>query len=72
MLVVVGVIAIRFVILPLLGVVIVKAASHFGMVGSSLLYRFILMLHYALPPAMNLGMVTTTAYLVNVPWVLKV
>ena len=60
--VIVGVIGVRYVILPMLGVVIVKAAHHFGMVGSSLLYRFILMLQYALPPAMNVGMIITIYY----------
>ncbi|KAF3440911.1 hypothetical protein FNV43_RR19197 [Rhamnella rubrinervis] len=57
-LLIVGVIGVRYVILPMLGVVIVKAAHHFGMVGSSLLYRFILMLQYALPPAMNVGVIS--------------
>ena len=55
-LLVVGVIVVRYIILPLLGVVIVKAAHSWGMVGSSSLYQFILMLQYALPPAMSVGM----------------
>lgn len=46
----------RYVVLPLLGVGIVKAAHHFGMVESDALYQFILMLQYALPPAMGVGM----------------
>lgn len=56
MLLVVGVIVVRYIIMPLLGVVIVKAAHSWGMVGSSSLYQFILMLQYALPPAMSVGM----------------
>lgn len=46
----------RYVVLPLLGIGIVKAAHHFGMVESDALYQFILMLQYALPPAMGVGM----------------
>ncbi|KAM3710033.1 hypothetical protein ACJW30_02G220200 [Castanea mollissima] len=57
-LVVVGVIVVRYIIMPLLGVVIVKAAHSWGMVGSSSLYQFILMLQYALPPAMSVGTIT--------------
>ncbi|KAL4645783.1 hypothetical protein ACB092_02G258500 [Castanea dentata] len=56
--VVVGVIVVRYIIMPLLGVVIVKAAHSWGMVGSSSLYQFILMLQYALPPAMSVGTIT--------------
>lgn len=53
-----GIIAVRYVVLPLLGVGIVKAAHHFGMVESDALYQFILMLQYALPPAMGVGTMT--------------
>jgi hypothetical protein len=42
--------------LPSLGIVIVKAAHRFGMVESDSLFQFTLMLQYALPPAMNVGM----------------
>ncbi|GMY11046.1 protein PIN-LIKES 3-like isoform X1 [Fagus crenata] len=55
---VVGILAVRYIILPLLGIVIVKAAHRWGMVGSSSLYQFILMLQYALPPAMSVGTIT--------------
>ena len=55
-LIVLGIIAIRYIISPLLGIVIVKAANHFGMLGSDSLYQFTLMLQYALPPAMTVGM----------------
>ncbi|XP_062143297.1 protein PIN-LIKES 3-like [Alnus glutinosa] len=55
---IVGVIAVRYIVLPLLGVVIVKAAHSWGMVGSNSLYQFILMLQYALPPAMSVGTIT--------------
>ncbi|KAK2657708.1 hypothetical protein Ddye_010760 [Dipteronia dyeriana] len=57
-LLVIGVIAVRFIFLPLLGIVIVKVARHFGLIGSSSLYQFVLLLQYALPPAMNIGTIT--------------
>ncbi|KAK8552741.1 hypothetical protein V6N13_121125 [Hibiscus sabdariffa] len=50
-----GVVAVRNVCLPLLGIGVVKAADHFGMVGSDSLYRFVLMFQYAVPPAINVG-----------------
>uniref|UniRef100_A0A2N9F252 Auxin efflux carrier component n=1 Tax=Fagus sylvatica TaxID=28930 RepID=A0A2N9F252_FAGSY len=57
-LIVLGIIAIRYIIMPSLGIVIVKAANHFGMVGSDSLYQFTLMIQYALPPAMNVGTIS--------------
>ncbi|KAK0603734.1 hypothetical protein LWI29_008076 [Acer saccharum] len=57
-LLVIGVIAVRFIFLPLLGIVIVKVVHHFGLIGSSSLYQFVLLLQYALPPAMNIGTIT--------------
>ncbi|KAL4600286.1 hypothetical protein ACB092_11G187700 [Castanea dentata] len=56
--IVLGIIAIRYIISPLVGIVIVKAANHFGMVGSDSLYQFTLMLQYALPPAMTVGTIS--------------
>ncbi|XP_044469442.1 protein PIN-LIKES 3-like isoform X3 [Mangifera indica] len=56
--VIIGIIAVRFIILPLLGVAVVKAAHHFGLVGSDLLYQFVLLIQFTLPPAMNVGTMT--------------
>ncbi|XP_078162763.1 protein PIN-LIKES 3-like isoform X2 [Carex rostrata] len=53
-----GVILVRYVILPLLGVVIVKGAVHLGLIHPDPLYQFVLLLQYALPPAMNIGTMT--------------
>ena len=39
----------------LFGVVVVKGAIHVGLVQSDRLYQFMLMLQYALAPAMNIG-----------------
>ncbi|XP_018818771.1 protein PIN-LIKES 3-like isoform X2 [Juglans regia] len=55
---IVGIITIRYIIMPSLGIGIVKAANYFGMVGSDSLYQFTLMLQYALPPAMNVGTIS--------------
>ncbi|XP_062174650.1 protein PIN-LIKES 3-like isoform X2 [Alnus glutinosa] len=57
-LLILGIIAIRYIILPSLGIVIVKAAHRFGMVESDSLFQFTLMLQYALPPAMNVGTIS--------------
>ncbi|XP_030549253.2 protein PIN-LIKES 3-like [Rhodamnia argentea] len=56
--VIIGVIAIRYIALPLIGIGVVKAAHRYGLVGSDALYQFTLMLQYALPPAMNVGTIT--------------
>ncbi|XVE68662.1 hypothetical protein DITRI_Ditri09bG0086800 [Diplodiscus trichospermus] len=53
-----GIIAVRNIFLPLLGIAVVKAAQHFGMISSDPLYQFVLMLQYALPPAMAVGTMT--------------
>ncbi|XVF75684.1 hypothetical protein PTKIN_Ptkin13bG0206400 [Pterospermum kingtungense] len=56
--VITGIIAVRNIFLPLLGIGVVKAAHRFGLVGSDSLYQFVLMLQYALPPAMSVGTMT--------------
>ncbi|KAM3710039.1 hypothetical protein ACJW31_02G219500 [Castanea mollissima] len=53
-----GIIAVRYIFLPLLGIIIVKSAIRFGLVHSDPLYQFVLLLQYALPPAMNIGTIT--------------
>ncbi|KAJ8764025.1 hypothetical protein K2173_004910 [Erythroxylum novogranatense] len=53
--VIVGVIMVRYVFLPVIGIGVVKGAYHFGIVGSDSLYLFVLLLQYALPPALNMG-----------------
>ncbi|XP_014506001.1 protein PIN-LIKES 3 [Vigna radiata var. radiata] len=52
---VVGIVAVKYIFLPLLGVAVVKAAIRFSLVPSDPLYQFVLLLQHALPPAMNLG-----------------
>uniref|UniRef100_A0A5B7CBU7 Auxin efflux carrier family protein n=1 Tax=Davidia involucrata TaxID=16924 RepID=A0A5B7CBU7_DAVIN len=55
---VVGIIVARYIALPLIGIVIVKGALHFGLVHPNPLYEFVLLLQFALPPAMNIGTMT--------------
>ncbi|TYI99371.1 hypothetical protein E1A91_A13G013500v1 [Gossypium mustelinum] len=50
-----GILIIRNILLPVSGIAVVKAAMHFGLVGSYSLYQFTLLLQYAIPPAMNIG-----------------
>ncbi|KAK7346256.1 hypothetical protein VNO80_20771 [Phaseolus coccineus] len=51
----VGIVAVRYIFLPVLGVAVVKAAIHLSFVPSDALYQFVLLLQHALPPAMNIG-----------------
>ncbi|XP_031399617.1 protein PIN-LIKES 3-like [Punica granatum] len=56
--VVLGIILVRYVALPLIGIVVIKAARSLGLVGADSLYQFILMLQFALPPAMSVGTIS--------------
>ncbi|XP_031269229.1 protein PIN-LIKES 3-like isoform X3 [Pistacia vera] len=55
---IIGIIVIRYIALPIMGVIIVKLAVHFGLVKSNPLYRFVLLLQFALPPAINIGTIS--------------
>ncbi|KAI3798687.1 hypothetical protein L1987_33965 [Smallanthus sonchifolius] len=54
----VGILVVRYVTLPIVGIGIVKAAQHVGFVGSDSLYQFVLLIQYSLPPAMAIGTIT--------------
>uniref|UniRef100_A0A1D1ZJ72 Putative transporter C5D6.04 n=1 Tax=Anthurium amnicola TaxID=1678845 RepID=A0A1D1ZJ72_9ARAE len=53
--VVLAVLCLRFVILPASGMAVVKAAGKLGFLPQDPLYHYVLLLQYALPPAMNIG-----------------
>ncbi|KAL9241497.1 hypothetical protein vseg_015606 [Gypsophila vaccaria] len=53
-----GIVAVRYIFLPLLGIVIVQGAVHFGLLQFDPLFHFVLLLQYAVPPAMNIGTIT--------------
>ncbi|KVI08705.1 Auxin efflux carrier [Cynara cardunculus var. scolymus] len=55
---VIGILVVRYVALPLVGIGIVKAAHRVGFVGSDSLYQFVLLIQYSLPPAMAIGTIT--------------
>ncbi|XP_071706887.1 protein PIN-LIKES 3-like [Rutidosis leptorrhynchoides] len=53
--IVLGIAAVRYVFLPLCGILVVKGALYFGLLHADPLYLFVLLLQFALPPAMNIG-----------------
>ncbi|KAM5574018.1 hypothetical protein ABKV19_013502 [Rosa sericea] len=54
----IGIIIVKYVAAPLTGILIVKGAVKFGFVSNDPLYLFVLLLQFAVPPAMNLGTIT--------------
>ncbi|KAL1815865.1 hypothetical protein ACET3Z_018439 [Daucus carota] len=55
---VVGVIVARHIALPLIGTLVVRTAVRFNLVHADPLYQFVLLLQFAVPPAMNMGTIT--------------
>ncbi|KAL0313824.1 UNVERIFIED_CONTAM: protein PIN-LIKES 1 [Sesamum angustifolium] len=53
-----GILAVRYVALPLTGIAVVKGALRFGLIHDDPLYLFVLLLQFSLPPAMNIGTMT--------------
>lgn len=51
----IGIIVVRFVFLPIIGVGVITVAKNLGIVGSDPLYHFVILLQYAVPPAMAIG-----------------
>ncbi|GMJ07852.1 PIN-LIKES 7 [Hibiscus trionum] len=56
--IIVGVVCVRYVILPFIGIWVVKAAGNVGILSSDPLFRYVLMIQFALPPASNIGTIT--------------
>ncbi|KAE8682031.1 Auxin efflux carrier family protein isoform 1 [Hibiscus syriacus] len=57
--VIIGIIGVRNILLPLIGIGVVKAALQLGLVASdNKLYQFVLMLQFAVPPEMAIGTMT--------------
>ncbi|KAJ1439514.1 Membrane transport protein [Sesbania bispinosa] len=52
---VVGILVIEFIVLPAIGIGIIKGAVHYNLIQPDPLYQFVLLLHYALPPAVLLS-----------------
>lgn len=53
-----GIICIRYIISPLIGIGVVKAAGDMGILPSDRLFSYVLMVQFTLPPAMNIGTMT--------------
>ncbi|MCL7033290.1 hypothetical protein MKW94_021053 [Papaver nudicaule] len=54
-LVVIGIICVKYMILPIIGIGVVKAAESLGLLPSEKLFQYVLMIQFSLPPAMNVG-----------------
>jgi predicted permease len=52
---IVVIVCIRYVAMPLIGIAVVHAAHGVGFLPHDPLYRYVLMMQFALPPAMNIG-----------------
>nr|VDD64648.1 unnamed protein product [Brassica oleracea] len=55
---IISVLVARYVLLPISGVLIVRGAYKLDLITSEPLYQFVLLIQYAVPPAMNLGTIT--------------
>ncbi|KAJ4883934.1 Auxin efflux carrier family protein [Raphanus sativus] len=55
---IIGVLIARYILLPISGVLIVRGAYKLDLITSEPLYQFVLLIQYAVPPAMNLGTIT--------------
>lgn len=53
--VILAIICVRYVMLPIIGIAVVKAAYEVGFLPHDPLYRYVLMIQFTLPPAMNIG-----------------
>lgn len=58
--VIISVILVRYVLLPPIGVAVVKLAAYLGFLPQDPLYHFVLMIQFTVPPAMNIGMHSRT------------
>ncbi|KAL5987371.1 hypothetical protein ACLOJK_038536 [Asimina triloba] len=57
-LIIICVIIVRYVILPIIGVGVVRTAGKMGFLSHDPLYQYVLLVQYTLPPAMNIGTMT--------------
>lgn len=56
--IIIGIIIVRYLALPAFGVGILKGAIHIGLIHHDPLYKFLLLLQYALPPAVSISTIT--------------
>ncbi|XP_008675756.1 protein PIN-LIKES 7 [Zea mays] len=53
--VIVAILCVRFVLLPLIGIAVVRATYGLGFLSRDPLYRYVLMVQFVVPPAMSIG-----------------
>lgn len=53
--IIISVICVKFVLLPVIGIFVVRGASYIGALPADPLYHFVLMIQFTVPPAMNIG-----------------
>ncbi|XP_021714096.1 protein PIN-LIKES 7-like [Chenopodium quinoa] len=53
--VIMGILFVKYLLLPVIGIGVVKAADCFGFLPPDPLYSFVLMLQFTMPPAMSIG-----------------
>ncbi|KAD7479149.1 hypothetical protein R6Q59_008043 [Mikania micrantha] len=57
-LIIITIICVRYVILPMIGIMVFKAATNLGLLPSDPLFSFVLLIQYTVPPAMNISTMT--------------
>ncbi|XP_023767393.1 protein PIN-LIKES 7 [Lactuca sativa] len=56
--IIITIICVRFVILPIVGIFVIKTASGLGLLPDDPLFSFVLLIQYTVPPAMNISTMT--------------
>lgn len=56
--IIITIIFVRYVILPMIGILVIKTAASLGLLPSDPLFSFVLLIQYTVPPAMNISTMT--------------
>ncbi|CAH1437106.1 unnamed protein product [Lactuca virosa] len=56
--IIITIICVRFVILPMVGILVIKTAARLGLLPDDPLFSFVLLIQYTVPPAMNISTMT--------------
>lgn len=56
--IIISIICVRFVILPMVGILVIKTAASLGLLPDDPLFSFVLLIQYTVPPAMNISTMT--------------
>ncbi|CAL0318597.1 unnamed protein product [Lupinus luteus] len=55
---IIGITVVRFIVLPAIGICIVRGSVHYGFIHPDPLYQFLLLLQFAVPPAIAMSTIT--------------